>query len=57
MTDGFKNFWAWIGAGTAGAFGILAMGLILKDQQGAVNLINASTTGGSNLIKSLASVG
>ena len=41
MTDAFKDFWAWVGAATAAGFGIIATGLILKDQQGAVNILNA----------------
>lgn len=42
MSDPLKQFWAWVGAGTVMFFGLATGALILKDQQGAVNVLNAS---------------
>jgi len=36
-----NNFWKWLGAGTAIVGTVLIGGLILKDQTGAVNVLNA----------------
>jgi hypothetical protein len=57
MSDSFKDFWAWVGAGTAIAGGLLMAGLVLKDQSGAVNILNAGGTQATNLIGALAKVG
>jgi hypothetical protein len=57
MISDFGKFWAWLGAGTMAAFGFLTIGLVLKDQEGAVNVLNASTTGAANLVGAFGKIG
>lgn len=44
--DPFAKFWAYLGAATFIGAGIITTGLVLKDQSGAVAILNA----GSNLV-------
>lgn len=57
MSDPFKNFWAWVGASTAMGFGIIATALILKDQQGSVAVLGASSNFISNTVGAFGKLG
>jgi hypothetical protein len=57
MTDPLGKFWAWAGAGTMAAFGLFTLALVLKDQSGAVNLLNAAGTQVSNTVGAFSKLG